>query len=167
MNDDYFVKMNYQNNNNDYKVFHGNQLKALRKANITARQAAKGLTPGGISFNPDAIAQNGDTQSLGPNSGPERPRGQYVPGAFSKLVQGYSGNGTRNELWVTPNESRNARASRNNKTRDNPHTLHNMVMAPTPSPSKPWYRTFFGGKTKRNRNRNRKQKTKKQRKSRK
>jgi hypothetical protein len=40
-----------------------------------------------------------------------------------------------------------------------------------PSPSKPWYRTFFGGKTKRNRNRNRKynrkQKTQKQRKSRK
>jgi hypothetical protein len=194
MNDDYFVRMNNQNNNNDYKVFHGNELNALRKAkrraNITAGRAAKGLTPDRISFNPEAIAQNRETHPLGPNNGPVRPGGVYVPGSFSKLEKGYSGFYNKNvrptpgSLWQTPEEIRAVRRERHSlgaqhyenavnpeKAKERANKLHENLIGPDPAPapaSAPWYRSMFGlsgGNTKRNRNR--KQKTKKQRKNRK
>lgn len=184
MNDDYFVKMNYQNENNDYKVFHGNQLKALRKANITARQATKGLPPGGISFNPVVRTKNNNTEyPLGPNSGPERPPGQYVPGTFSKLTQGYTGEynasvaPTRDSLWQSAEDYRAVRRGRQSPFAENyensvrpteakkrANELHESLTRtpPVSPPSKPWWK-FFGGKTKRNK-KQRKQKTRKNRK---
>lgn len=193
MNNDYFVKMNYQNENNDYKVFHGNQLKALRKANITARQAAKGLTPGRISFNPDVRTQNNNTvYPLGPNSGPERPKGEYVSGTFSKLHKGYTGEynesvpKTPGSLWQSTEDYRAVRRGRHSpfaknyenavspeKAKERANKLHETLIGPVPVPVPdpvpvPWYRRMIGlsgGNTNRNRNRNRKQKTKKQRKN--
>ena len=184
MNDDYFVKMNYQNENNDYKVFHGKQLKELRKAQIQARQEARGLTPGELTFNPVVKTRNNTTDyPLGPNSGPIRPTSRtYVPGIFSRLNKGYHGNYNESvekkigSLWQSPEEYRAIREAKRypfaqnyensvnpNEAKLRANKLHKEVTKVTPVP---WYRRLFGSGT-RKRKQNRKQKTQTQKKSRK